>query len=199
MGRTYQCLTLEQRKIIADMISSGASAKMISEKIGCHIASVYREIERGKNEDGVYDPYYAESVRKEKKLIGKPTPLLETEKDLANEIADFLIAGEKRVQIRFLFAFRSRKRPGYRLIFHAKRFQVTPTFTEQHLFILERYGRRVNRHRRPLHTLHHFRISGYNRTIITVLLTRFFPLIDDERHKDTVYLLSYEVLYMAMH
>ena len=97
MGRTYQCLTLEQRKIIADMISSGASAKMISEKIGCHIASVYREIERGKNEDGVYDPYYAESARKEKTLIGKPTPLLETEKDLANEIADFLIAGEGSV------------------------------------------------------------------------------------------------------
>lgn len=97
MGRTYQCLTLEQRKIIADMLSSGASAKMISEKIGCHIASVYREIERGKNEDGVYDPYYAEALRKEKKLLGTPTPVMAIEKDLATAVADFLIAGEGSV------------------------------------------------------------------------------------------------------
>ncbi|WP_255884286.1 MULTISPECIES: AbrB/MazE/SpoVT family DNA-binding domain-containing protein [unclassified Ruminococcus] len=90
-------MTIEQRKIIANMLCEGASARMISEQIVCHIASVYREIERGKNENGVYDPYYAEKVRKENKLIGKPTPLMLTEKDLAQEIADFLIAGEGSV------------------------------------------------------------------------------------------------------
>ncbi len=97
MGRTFQCITIEQRKTIAELLSEGVPVKEISAQIGCHIASIYREIERGKNENGVYDPYYAEKRRKEKKRIGKPTPLMITETDLAEEIAEFLIAGEGSV------------------------------------------------------------------------------------------------------
>ncbi len=97
MGRTYQCLTIEQRKTIAELLCAGTPVKEISSQIGCHIASVYREIERGKNEEGVYDPFYAENVRKEKKRIGKPTPIMITEKELAQEIAEFLITGEGSV------------------------------------------------------------------------------------------------------
>lgn len=97
MPRTYKCLTLEQRIQISDMLSKGKGAKEISKSVGCHIASIYREIDRGRNEDGVYDPYYAEKNRAANKAKGKPEPVLLSNKDLAQRIADFLIAGEGSV------------------------------------------------------------------------------------------------------
>ena len=97
MGRTYKCLTLEQRVQISDLLSKGKGAKEISESIGCHIASIYREIERGRNDEGLYDPYYAEKNRVANKVKGKPEPVLLSNQELAQRIADFLIAGEGSV------------------------------------------------------------------------------------------------------
>lgn len=97
MPRTYKCLTLEQREQISDLLKTGKAAKEIADRIGCHIASVYREIKRGQNDKGVYDPYYAEKSRLANKTKGKPEPVLLSNQDLAQRIADFLIAGEGSV------------------------------------------------------------------------------------------------------
>ena len=40
MPRMYKCLVLEQRDQIAKMLRVGKDAKEISERLGCHIASV---------------------------------------------------------------------------------------------------------------------------------------------------------------
>ena len=64
MERTYQHLTLVQRRLIFRMLGSKASVKMISEKLGKHISTVYREIRRNwfDDMDPWLDGYYGEAA-----------------------------------------------------------------------------------------------------------------------------------------
>jgi IS30 family transposase len=47
MGKTYKRLTYEDRKKIEQMLSDGAKPKELAKEAGVHIATIYRELERG--------------------------------------------------------------------------------------------------------------------------------------------------------
>lgn len=92
MGKEYSHLTMEKRKELAHLLSEGKKAKEISALLEIHIASVYREIERGKNPlTNMYDPEYAEnSYQKGLKNKGKE-PVLSEDKELAAGIARLIL------------------------------------------------------------------------------------------------------------
>lgn len=92
MGKEYSHLTIEKRKELARLLSEGRKAKEISALLEVHIASVYREIDRGKNpQTNQYDPEYAEkSYQKGLKNKGKE-PALSEDKELAAEIAKLIL------------------------------------------------------------------------------------------------------------
>lgn len=94
MGREYSHMTIEKRRELSRLLSEGKKAKEIAEQLEIHIASVYREIERGKNPlTNVYDPEYAEEAyQKGLKNKGKE-PVLSEDRKLAAEIA-YLILDE---------------------------------------------------------------------------------------------------------
>lgn len=56
MSRKYKMITYRERLIIKDMLKNDVAAKDIAKVLGVHLATFYREIERGKNEDQEYDP-----------------------------------------------------------------------------------------------------------------------------------------------
>lgn len=93
MGKEYSHLTIEKRKELARLLSEGRKAKEISALLEVHIASVYREIERGKNpQTNQYDPEYAEkSYQKGLKNKGRE-PVLSEDKELAAEIAKLILS-----------------------------------------------------------------------------------------------------------
>lgn len=92
MGKEYSHLTIEKRKELARLLSEGKKAKEISSLLEIHIASVYREIERGRNPlTNEYDPEYAEKIyQKGLKNKGKE-PVLSEDKNLAVEIARLIL------------------------------------------------------------------------------------------------------------
>ena len=64
MGRTHQHLTLRERQMIFRMLGNKASVRMISEKLGKHISTIYREIRRNwfDDMDPWLDSYYGEAA-----------------------------------------------------------------------------------------------------------------------------------------
>lgn len=48
MARKYKRLVFADRQQIEAMFNSGMKEKAIAEKVGVHIATIYRELERGK-------------------------------------------------------------------------------------------------------------------------------------------------------
>lgn len=92
MGKEYSHFTLEKRNELARLLSEGKKAKEISALLDIHIASVYREIERGKKPlTNMYDPEYAEEFyQKGLKNKGKE-PVLSKNKELAAEIARLIL------------------------------------------------------------------------------------------------------------
>ncbi len=48
MARRYKRLVFADRQQIEAMYNSGMNEKELAEKIGVHIATIYRELERGK-------------------------------------------------------------------------------------------------------------------------------------------------------
>jgi len=48
MARKYKRIVFADRQRIEAMYNSGMNEKTIAEKIGVHIATIYRELERGK-------------------------------------------------------------------------------------------------------------------------------------------------------
>ena len=88
MGKEYSHMTIEKRKELARLLSESKKVKEIASLLEIHIASVYREIERGKNPlTNQYDPEYAEeSYKKGLKNKGKE-PVQSEDKELAAKIA----------------------------------------------------------------------------------------------------------------
>ncbi|WP_316785009.1 IS30 family transposase [Streptomyces sasae] len=52
-------LTQEDRIAIADGVHAGRSAAAISDELGKHRSTIYRELQRGRNPDGSYNPWWA--------------------------------------------------------------------------------------------------------------------------------------------
>lgn len=99
MGEEYNHLSLQDRRQIYKLLCEGASQAEIAEALQVHIATVYREIQRGKrDDDSFYDPEYADEqygLRKQNRP--KPTPVLLKNKQMAKEIAFLLQSGRYSV------------------------------------------------------------------------------------------------------
>lgn len=54
MKRRYKKLTYADRRLIERMIGQGISPKIIASEIGVHIATIYREMQRGVDAEGNY-------------------------------------------------------------------------------------------------------------------------------------------------
>ena len=90
MARNYVHLTYEQRQKIEDMLRKDLPKRCIAEELGVHVATVYREIERGTN-GGRYDPDYAERMY-QARLAEKGAPAkIEENPELAQYIADLIL------------------------------------------------------------------------------------------------------------
>lgn len=64
MARKYKRLVFKDRQKIEEMRNNGASEKEIADEIGVHIATVYRELERGKIVDVDKVKYSADMAQK---------------------------------------------------------------------------------------------------------------------------------------
>ena len=90
MARNYVHLTYEQRQKIEDMLRKDIPKRCMAEELGVHVATVYREIERGTN-GGRYNPDYAERMY-QAKLAEKGAPAkIEENPELAQYIADLIL------------------------------------------------------------------------------------------------------------
>lgn len=103
-------LTYERRLAIKQMLDAGISVSKIAEKLECHRATIYNEINRGMSEEG-YSPEKSESeVRSRDKNRGRRR-VLEDNPELARYISDCIltkgmsperIVDEIKSDIRFL-------------------------------------------------------------------------------------------------
>ncbi|MCM1104050.1 MAG: helix-turn-helix domain-containing protein [Clostridium sp.] len=50
--RRYKAITFQDRKVIEEKTKVGISTKELAETIGVHVATMYRELERGNTENG---------------------------------------------------------------------------------------------------------------------------------------------------
>lgn len=92
MGKEYSHMTIEKRKELAHLLSESKKVKEIASLLEIHIASVYREIERGKNPlTNQYDPEYAEEAYKKGLKNKGKEPVLSEDKELAAKIAKLLL------------------------------------------------------------------------------------------------------------
>ena len=56
MSRKHKIITYDERLIMKDKLKDDVDPKDIAKVLGVHLATFYREIERGKNEEQEYDP-----------------------------------------------------------------------------------------------------------------------------------------------
>lgn len=83
-------LSYEQRKMLADYLRKGLNKAEIAEKIGCCLATVYREIDKG-TQNGVYDAEYSQRKYEEfLKAKGRKEILL-VDQQLAEEISHYIL------------------------------------------------------------------------------------------------------------
>lgn len=54
MRKTYKKITYEERKKIEHMVKKGVPVMEMATEIGVHMATVYRELQRGRDEMGNY-------------------------------------------------------------------------------------------------------------------------------------------------
>lgn len=54
MRKTYKKLTYTDRQIIEYMARHGAGVRAMAEETGVHVATIYRELQRGADEKGHY-------------------------------------------------------------------------------------------------------------------------------------------------
>lgn len=54
MRKLYKKLTFADRQLIEHMSERGEKPKAIAEKTGVHVATIYRELQRGADEKGHY-------------------------------------------------------------------------------------------------------------------------------------------------
>lgn len=84
-------LTNEKRKKIKIMLEYGASIQSIAKEIGTCRQTVYNELRRGKNENGIYDPQYAERVYQTQQGNKGRTAILASNQELALHISRLIL------------------------------------------------------------------------------------------------------------
>lgn len=62
MRKQYKKLTYADRKKIEDMIKAGATPKELASETGVHIATIYRELQRGEEKSGSYNADLAQQA-----------------------------------------------------------------------------------------------------------------------------------------
>lgn len=62
MRKQYKKLTYADRKIIEKMIKAGATPKELATATNVHIATIYRELQRGEAEKGAYNADLAQQA-----------------------------------------------------------------------------------------------------------------------------------------
>jgi IS30 family transposase len=62
MRKPYKKLTYADRQIIERMSEQGEKPKAIAEKTGTHIATIYRELQRGTDTEGHYKAEIAQQA-----------------------------------------------------------------------------------------------------------------------------------------
>lgn len=85
-------LTDEKRKKIKLMLECGMSIQSIAKEIGACRQTVYNELRRGKNENGIYDPQYAERLYQTQQENKGRTAILEANQDLALRISHLILS-----------------------------------------------------------------------------------------------------------
>lgn len=82
-------MRLEHRLIIKDMLDAGKSISDIANAVGVRYHTIYYELQR-KSHDGIYDPYYAQSLY-DKNSKNKGKDYILSDPYLANYIAKLLL------------------------------------------------------------------------------------------------------------
>ena len=91
MRKKFKHLTYEDRLAIRAMLDRGASVTTIAKTIGLHYSSAAREIERGRDASGIYNPDYAQQ-RYENNLKEKgPPSILGSNQELAKYISSLIL------------------------------------------------------------------------------------------------------------
>lgn len=83
-------LTLEERKLIKDMLDSGKKGYQIAEALERNNTSIYREIKRG-TRNGRYDPEYSYALYRESLREKGVGPILSKNRKLASYIAERIL------------------------------------------------------------------------------------------------------------
>lgn len=90
MPRPFKHLNYEQRLYVKKLLDSNCSKVLIASKLGCHLSTIYREVDRG-NINGIYDPDYAEQLGQKNTLKKGKSFVLETDVELAKDIAGLIL------------------------------------------------------------------------------------------------------------
>lgn len=96
MGKSFKRLEVKKRFQLKELLDKGIPKAQIAETLGVHIATVYREIQRG-IVDGEYQPENAQE-RAERMSIGVGRkPIIEPGNDVATFIANQILDQHKSV------------------------------------------------------------------------------------------------------
>lgn len=93
----YKQLTYMQRKELKRLLDIGCSKADIAEKLGVHIATIYRELTRG-DVDGGYDPDYAEGAYREMIATRGSKSVIDWNPNLREAIANFILKDKLSVE-----------------------------------------------------------------------------------------------------
>lgn len=93
----YKQLTYMQRKELKRLLDIGCSKADIAEKLGVHIATIYRELTRG-DVDGGYDPDYAEGAYREMIAARGSKSIIDWNPNLREAIANFILKDKLSVE-----------------------------------------------------------------------------------------------------
>ena len=90
MERTFNHLTLEQRKQLREMLDAGCKKPEIAQALNTHVSTVYREIKRG-SVNGSYDPNCADEAYQQHLSEQGPEARLSRNPQLAEHIASLIL------------------------------------------------------------------------------------------------------------
>ena len=112
MGKYFHHLSYDNRLLLKQMLDNEFSVKKIAEKLGVHIATIYREIKRFEN-PSQYNPEVAQYAYSKDHSKGRK-PKLELDQELARYISQ-LILEESLSPVEIINRLRSENYPNFSL------------------------------------------------------------------------------------
>lgn len=97
MGKTFTRLKLEKRIQLKSLIDKGVPKAEIAESLGVHIATIYRELQRGMV-DGTYQPETAQERAERMSEGAGRKPIIECGNEVAVFIANQILDQHKSVR-----------------------------------------------------------------------------------------------------